>query len=59
MLRGPRNLWRALAAARTLARHDALFPLALLPLPPWALRLAERVAARDVPGAPASGSPAP
>jgi ubiquinone biosynthesis protein len=40
MLRGPRNLWRALAAARTLARHDALFPLALLPLPPRALRLA-------------------
>ncbi len=52
MLRGLRNLWRLVAVARTLARHDALFPLTLLPLPPRALRLAERAAARDVPGTP-------
>ena len=40
---GPRDLRngaRVVATARTLARHNALFPLALLPVPPLALRLA-------------------
>lgn len=50
MFRDARNLWRLLAAARTLARRDALFPLALLPVPPLALRLVGRLASRNVPG---------
>jgi ubiquinone biosynthesis protein len=52
MLRSTRNAWRLLASARMLARHDALFPLALMPLPRAVLRGAELAAARGVPGTP-------
>src|SRR5918912_763809 len=52
MLRDLRNAWRLVVAARTLARHDALFPLALLPAPRLALRLAKLVSRRDAPGRP-------
>jgi ubiquinone biosynthesis protein len=45
MLRELRNGVRALATARCLARHNALFPLALLPVPPLLARIA-----RCVPG---------
>src|SRR5215212_4542804 len=48
MLRNLRNARRLLAAAGTLARHDALFPLELLPL----RRPVLRVARRDAPGRP-------
>jgi ubiquinone biosynthesis protein len=52
MLRDLRNGARVVATARTLARHDALFPLELLPVPPLALRLARRAANRKAPGRP-------
>src|SRR4051794_809233 len=52
MRRGLRNAWRLVAAARTLARHDALFPLDLLPAPALAVRLAALLSRRDVPGRP-------
>lgn len=52
MLRQLRNGARVLATVRCLARHDALFPLALLPVPPSALRLARAIARRDAPGRP-------
>jgi ubiquinone biosynthesis protein len=52
MLRDLRNARRLLAAARTLARHGALFPLELLPLRRPVLRLARLVARRDAPGRP-------
>lgn len=52
MLRDLRHLARVLGTARCLARHNALFPLALLPVPPAVLRLAERAARRDAPGRP-------
>lgn len=52
MLRDLRNGARVLATARCLARHDALFPLALLPLPRQVLRLAELAANRSAPGQP-------
>jgi ubiquinone biosynthesis protein len=52
MLRDWRNAWRLLAVARTLARHGALFPLALLPLPPPLARLAARLAISSRPGRP-------
>src|SRR5919206_1123811 len=52
MRRDLRNAWRLVAAARTLARHDALFPLALLPAPRLAVRLAALVSRRGAPGRP-------
>src|SRR3954451_19890805 len=52
MRRGLRNAWRLVAAARTLARHDALFPLDLLPGPQLAVRLAAVVSRRGAPGRP-------
>lgn len=52
MLRDLRNGARVLTTARCLARHDALFPLALLPLPRSVLRLAELAANRSAPGQP-------
>jgi ubiquinone biosynthesis protein len=52
MRRGLRNAWRLVAAARTLARHDALFPLDLLPAPALAVRLAALLSRRNVPGRP-------
>ena len=52
MLRDLRNGVRVIATARCLARHDALFPLALLPLPRPVLRLAELAANRRAPGRP-------
>lgn len=38
MIRGCRNLWRLFVIARTLARHDALEPLAHLGVAPWLVR---------------------
>ena len=52
MLRELRNGARALATARCLARHDALFPLTLLPVPAALARLAQRVSNRRAPGRP-------
>jgi ubiquinone biosynthesis protein len=52
MLRDLRNGVRVIATARCLARHNALFPLALLPLPRPVLRLAELVADQRAPGRP-------
>jgi ubiquinone biosynthesis protein len=52
MLRGARNLARLVGVARALARHNALFPLALVPqLVPF-VEFAERFARRDAPGRP-------
>ena len=45
MWNGARHLWRLLTVARTLARHDALFPLDSLKRPPPSIRLI-RAAAR-------------
>ncbi len=52
MLRELRNGARALATVRCLARHNALFPLALLPVPPLLVRLTELVANRKAQGRP-------
>lgn len=52
ILRDLRNGVRVIATARCLARHNALFPLALLPLPRAVLRLAELVANDRAPGRP-------
>ncbi len=52
MIRACRNLARLLAIARTLARHDALFPLELLGLGPLVPAIARLVSRRDVPGRP-------
>jgi ubiquinone biosynthesis protein len=52
MLRDLRNAARLFATARCLARHDALFPLALLPLPRYVLRLADLAADKKAPGRP-------
>ena len=52
MLRSARNLWRLLGIGRCLARHNALFPLELLPLPDVLLRLARRLSRADAPGRP-------
>ncbi|MCS6778562.1 MAG: 2-polyprenylphenol 6-hydroxylase [Geminicoccaceae bacterium] len=52
MLRGVRNLARLLACARSLARHNALFPFALVPqLAPF-VEVAQRFARREAPGRP-------
>jgi ubiquinone biosynthesis protein len=52
MLRSARNLWRLFQIGRCLARHNALFPLELLPLPDLVLRLARLLSRRDAPGRP-------
>jgi ubiquinone biosynthesis protein len=52
VLRDLRNAARVVATARCLARHNALFPLALLPVPKPVLKLAERLASKDAPGRP-------
>ena len=52
MLRSSRHLWRLLGIGRCLARHNALFPLELLPLPEMVLRLARRLSRQDAPGRP-------
>jgi len=52
MLRSARNLWRLFMIGRCLARHNALFPLEMLPLPDLLLRLARRLSRQDAPGRP-------
>jgi ubiquinone biosynthesis protein len=52
MLREVRNGARVVATARCLARHNALFPLELLPVPAAMLWAAERVANHSAPGRP-------
>ena len=52
MLRDLRNGARVIATARCLARHNALFPLDLLPVPGIARWLAERMANRRAKGRP-------
>ncbi|MDX1541181.1 MAG: 2-polyprenylphenol 6-hydroxylase, partial [Geminicoccaceae bacterium] len=52
MLRAGRNLWRLLQIGRCLARHNALGPLELLPLPDAVLRFARAVSNRSAPGRP-------
>jgi ubiquinone biosynthesis protein len=52
MLREFRNGIRVVRTVRCLARHNALFPLALLPMPRPVLRLAELVGNKAAPGRP-------
>ena len=52
MLRSARNLWRLFEIGRCLARHNALFPLELLPLPDIVLRAARFISNKDAPGRP-------
>ena len=52
MLRELRNGVRVLATVRCLTRHNAIFPLALLPVPPFLVRLAELAANRKARGRP-------
>ncbi|GAB4176205.1 MAG: 2-polyprenylphenol 6-hydroxylase [Thalassobaculales bacterium] len=52
MFRSLRNLWRLFGIARTLARHDALFPLERVPVAPAVLWLARFARRRNVPGRP-------
>ncbi len=52
MLRTVRNTLRLLFLARTLARHDALYPFARLNLPQWAVWTAEHLARRRRTGRP-------
>jgi ubiquinone biosynthesis protein len=52
MRRAARNLWRLLTIALCLRRHNALFPLELLPLPATVLRVARRLGRKDAPGRP-------
>jgi ubiquinone biosynthesis protein len=52
MFRTARNLWRLIGIGRGLSRHNALFPLELLPVSEIALRLARRVSRQDAPGRP-------
>jgi len=52
MLRGARNLARLVACARCLARHNALFPMELVPQLHPVLRIAERFVDRRAPGRP-------
>ena len=52
MLREIRNGARVIATARCLARHNALFPLELLPVPAALAWAAKRVANRKAPGRP-------
>jgi ubiquinone biosynthesis protein len=52
MLRGARNLARAVRTARTLARHNALFPFELIPQARPFIALAKRFADTRAPGRP-------
>jgi ubiquinone biosynthesis protein len=52
MLRAARHLWRLFGIGRCLARHNALFPLEMLPLPEVVVRLARRISRQDAPGRP-------
>ena len=52
MLRGTRHLVRLLGIARTLARHDALFPLDQIGVPPGVTRLVRVLARGDGAGRP-------
>ena len=52
MLRAGRHLWRLFGIGRCLARHNALFPLEMLPLPEGVVRLARRLSRQDAPGRP-------
>ncbi|MFQ5984083.1 MAG: 2-polyprenylphenol 6-hydroxylase [Alphaproteobacteria bacterium] len=52
MLRSVRNVGRLIGIARTLARHDALFPLEMLEVAPAVTLLARLVSRRRPPGRP-------
>ena len=52
MIRTTRNLFRLLALARTLARHDALFVLETLGVAPTIVVLARLASRRRAPGRP-------
>ncbi|MFZ1431230.1 MAG: 2-polyprenylphenol 6-hydroxylase [Geminicoccaceae bacterium] len=52
MLRELRNGARVLATVRCLTRHNAIFPLALLPVPPILVRVTEMAANRKALGRP-------
>jgi ubiquinone biosynthesis protein len=52
LLRSIRNAWRALGVARTLARHNALFPLELLPSARPVLRLVQPLLNKRAAGRP-------
>jgi ubiquinone biosynthesis protein len=52
VLRALRNLGRLFAIARTLARHDALFPLEIVEPAAWMLFAMRLVSRRGVPGRP-------
>ena len=50
MLASARHLGRLFTIARTLARHDALFPLEMLGVAPAITWIAHHVSRREVPG---------
>ncbi|MGH7005871.1 MAG: AarF/UbiB family protein, partial [Alphaproteobacteria bacterium] len=52
MYRALRNLARLLRTARTLARHDALFPLEQVGVAPFLVRVTKALWRRDMPGRP-------
>ncbi|MGH6943687.1 MAG: 2-polyprenylphenol 6-hydroxylase [Geminicoccaceae bacterium] len=52
MLRTVRNLWRLARIGRCLARHNALFPFELAPLPEGVVRIFRLLAREDAPGRP-------
>jgi ubiquinone biosynthesis protein len=52
MLRTVRNAWRLARIGRCLARHNALFPLELAPLPDVAVRTIRWLSRQDAPGRP-------
>jgi len=52
MYRSARNAWRLLRIARTLARHDALFPIERAGVAPFLVRVAKALWKRDLPGRP-------
>ena len=47
-----RNARRLISLGRTLARHDALFPLERLALPPWTIWIAQRLSRKRATGRP-------
>ncbi len=52
MYRASRNILRLLRIARTLARHDVLFPLEQLQVAPWIVSTARLISRRKAPGRP-------
>ncbi len=52
MYRAVRNCWRLIRIARTLARHDALFPIERARVAPFLVRIAKALWKRDLPGRP-------